>query len=116
MSDQPMALPGQPSASASGFHMAMTTGLVTSEGVAVAPVEMILLWYFCCHLSLSSVNQALPAGLQVSGRMTPSAISCIDWPDPIGVAFTVIGPSQAVIPRLLKSATTSSIQAFFSLP
>src|SRR5215469_2112297 len=116
MSAQPSGLVGQPNASASGFHMAITTGLVTRDGAELALVSMMSLPCFACHCALTSANQALPAGLQMSGWIAPSTICCIDCPDPIGMAFTVIGPSHAVILRLLKSATTSLIQASFSLP
>jgi len=82
----------------------------------LAPVLMIWLPYFLNHLESSRLSQTRPAGLQMSGWMVPSTISCIDWPEPMGVALTVIGPSQAAILRLLKPGTTALIHASFSLP
>src|SRR6266496_462297 len=115
MSDQPSAFWGQPNASAKGFHIAITIGLVTKEGVSVAFVPINCRPpYLVCHCEFNCVSQTLSVGLHISGFAFPERISCIDWSDSFGVACIVIGPSQALIFRLLKTLTASSIQACIS--
>src|SRR5260370_13646150 len=116
MSLQPMDLLGQPNAWACDFHMAITTGLSTRDGVSLAPVPTSFVPFFCCHRSLINVSQTLPAGLQMSGLIVPFTICCIDSPDPTAMPLTVIGPSQAVCFWLLKTLITSFIHSCFSLP
>src|SRR5271165_752621 len=113
ISDQPMGFLPQPSASAMGFHMAITTG--DSTRLSVDPIRSLP--YLLCDSELPSLIKALDAGLIMSGWFRPSRTSSIASPEPIGTARTKIClPPLVLWPARLKSLVTSVIHFSFSDP
>src|SRR5262249_4656544 len=87
MSDQPMGFLPQPSASAMGFHIAITTG--DNTRLSVGPIRSFP--YLLCDCAFPSLMNAPEAGLMRSGWRRPSITSSMASPEPIGIACTKIG-------------------------
>src|ERR1700753_197323 len=111
---QPSAFFGQPSASAIGFHIAITTGKITTESPCGAIAALCP--GFESHASFKSVRYASDAGLNTAGSTRSSKMSCIASPEPIALPSTVNGAPDASFGFvLLNSAICSSSHCFFSL-
>src|SRR5215469_11746053 len=113
MSDQPIGFLPQSSASAIGFHIAITTG--DNTRLSVGPIRSFP--YLLCDWALPSLMNAPEAGLMTSGWRRPSITSSIASPEPIGIACTKIGLLLLVrwLSRL-KLSVTSLIHFSFSEP
>src|SRR5215831_15576995 len=113
MSDHPMGFLPQPSASAMGFHIAITTG--DNTRLSVEPIRSFP--YLLCDCAFPSLMNAPEAGLMRSGWRRPSITSSMASPEPIGIACTKIGLLLLVrwFSRL-KLSVTSLIHFSFSEP
>src|SRR5215211_3640441 len=91
-SRQPMLLPGQPTASAIGLGMAMTSGALTTDGAS--PSAMIDGWSVPTRRCRSRVTQPEAAGVHTSGRgpsaasFQPLASACIAAPELLACTMT----------------------------
>src|SRR5262249_39471322 len=109
---QPTGLPGQPSASAIGFHMAITTGLSTRFFVlpnnSLPPLALAS--------ALPRMMNALLAGLLRWALRFSVSNSSMHSPLPMGMAVTRMVRAPTLAPDWLNAAVTSLIQVSFSEP
>src|SRR5258708_39240501 len=94
MSDQPSGLPGQPSASAIGRHMAITTGLNTR--LLGVPVTRSSLWVLRQAAFSTGIYRA-EAGLHTVACTWPDTIISPDSSEPSAVALMLITLPLAVL-------------------
>src|SRR6266852_5176583 len=105
---------GQPSASAIGFQVAMTSGDKTTGspagemGVVCPALES--------QERLSTETYAPDAGLKTCGLSSPERIEATASPDPMARASMCTRRPPATAPELSNFLTDSSIHDFFSLP
>src|SRR5262249_16516973 len=112
---QPTGLLGQPSDSAMGFHMAITTGERTKFFVLVGSIRMLA--DLARASALPSSIKAPEAGLIKWALVRSLSTSSIDSPEPIAVALTWMRlPEEIRTLALLNAPVTSLSQFCFSEP